>query len=405
MIKKLRIKFIAITSAALLLMLLTIFILINIFMGFRSNDQVDHFLYDLVNNDGVLSEKSFSLAGSDSTYSPRESPPVLIKNFAAKLSSNGTIQSLSWDKLLFTEEEVMEFVENAYHAEAAFGKISGYKFVKVKKDYGILIVFADQSVQDHMLLELLNLSYITGTVSFIVLFIITIFLSKLIVQPIGIAFEKQKAFVTDSGHELKTPLSIISAKTEILEMEYGKNKHFDAIKNQTWRMNVLTKNLLSLAKLENLNQKENFNEFDLSYLIENTALTFESLAFEKGKLIVLELEKDIKFKGDKSKIKKMIEALIDNAVKYAASDSEIKIHLYTKGSKKIIQMQNKFFGSLPKENTKLFDRFYRGDKSRSSEIAGYGIGLSIVKNIVEIHNGKISIDHFQNETFICKIIF
>jgi signal transduction histidine kinase len=402
MIRKLRLKFIAITSAALLLLLLTLFLLINIFMNYRSNEQVEHFLYDLIQNDGVFYDRTPPLNNS---HSSREEPPIRIKGFSAKLGTGGEILSLFWDEMLFSEEEVTGFAKDAYNTQTDSGKIESYKYKKTEKDYGVLIVFADQSVQDHMLIELLNLSYITGSIGFLILFIITIFLSKLIVQPISIAFEKQKEFVTDSGHELKTPLSIISANNEILEMEFGRNKYSDAIRQQIKRMNLLTKDLLSLAKTENNDQKENFISFNFSALLEKTALSFESLAFEERKKIVLEIEKDVLFRGDEQKIKKMIEALIDNAVKYAEPDSEIKVQLSKKGNKKILLIQNAFYGKLPKDKSKLFDRFYRADESRSSEIAGYGIGLSIVKNISEMHGGKISVVHCLKEEIVFKIIF
>jgi len=405
MIKKMRIKFIAITTAALLLLLLAIFLLINIYMNYRSNEQVDRFLFNMIMNDGFIMENTIPPYAPENNRAFQGGPHLPIKGFSVKLDTNGEVISVFCDEIFLSIDDAVAYAETVYQSDNDMGKTDSYKYMRAQTYYGVLIVFADQGMQDHMLLELLNLSYITGSVSFVVLLIITIFLSKLIVQPIHIAFEKQREFVTDSGHELKTPLSIISANTDILEMEYGTNKHVDEIKNQVHRMTALTKELLSLAKTETLNRSEDFTEFDLSYLIENTVLPFESLAFETGKEIILNVEEGIRFKGDENHIKKMLTELTDNAVKYAVPDSKIEISLHKKGKKRIICVKNRYLGELPKEKSKLFDRFYRGDKSRTNRINGYGIGLSIVRNIVESHGGRIYIDSVPNDTIVFRVVF
>ena len=163
--------------------------------------------------------------------------------------------------------------------------------------------------------------------------------------------------------------------------------------------------MLVLARTENQANKTKFNDFNLSDVIENIALPFEVLAFEQEKEIVLDLEPDVGYHGDENTIKKMLSALIDNAVKYSSKKSKVMISLKTKGNKKMIQIQNTFAGTLPEDSEKLFDRFYRIDESRARNTGGFGIGLSIVKNIVEQHGGKITTEYLPDNQIAFKIVF
>ena len=402
MIKNIRLKFIALTVAVLFSLLLAILITINSFMVYQTNRRIDAFLNSMIENDGRM------LPIPDRMQPPTEHPPspnIPIKGFSIKFDMNGELLPFNLNKVDIDQETAVYYAEEVFKKGKSEGKIESYRYKTKSTPSGTLIVFADQTTQDMMLIELQNLSLITGTISMIVLVIITVLLSKFIVKPVNIAFEKQKRFVADSSHELKTPLAIISANIDILEMEPQSNKYISEIKNQSHRMNQLIRELLVLARTENQANKTKFNDFNLSDVIENIALPFEVLAFEQEKEIVLDLEPDVGYHGDENTIKKMLSALIDNAVKYSSKKSKVMISLKTKGNKKMIQIQNTFAGTLPEDSEKLFDRFYRIDESRARNTGGFGIGLSIVKNIVEQHGGKITTEYLPDNQIAFKIVF
>jgi len=402
MIKNIRLKFIALTVAVLFSLLLAILITINSFMVYQTNRRIDAFLNSMIENDGRM------LPIPDRMQPPTEHPPspnIPIKGFSIKFDMNGELLPFNLNKVDIDQETAVYYAEEVFKKGKSEGKIESYRYKTKSTPSGTLIVFADQTTQDMMLIELQNLSLITGTISMIVLVIITVLLSKFIVKPVNIAFEKQKRFVADSSHELKTPLAIISANIDILEMEPQSNKYISEIKNQSHRMNQLIRELLVLARTENQVNKTKFNDFNLSDVIENIALPFEVLAFEQEKEIVLDLEPDVGYHGDENTIKKMLSALIDNAVKYSSKKSKVMISLKTKGNKKMIQIQNTFAGTLPENSEKLFDRFYRIDESRARNTGGFGIGLSIVKNIVEQHGGKITTEYLPDNQIAFKIVF
>lgn len=401
MIKKIRLKFIALTVAVLFSLLLAILITINSFMVYQSNRRIDAFLNNMIENDGKI------LQIPDRIKPPGEQPPapnIPIKGFSLKFDRNGELLPFNLNKADLSQETAVLYAEEALKKGEPEGKIDSYRYKSKSTPSGSLIVFADQTTQDMMLIELRNLSFITGSISMIVLIIITVLLSKFIVKPVNIAFEKQKRFVADSSHELKTPLAIISANIDILEMENQNNKYIREIKKQSQRMNHLIKELLVLARTENQATKNNFIDFNLSDVIENTALPFEVLAFEQEKEIVLAIETNVQYHGDENNIKKMLSTLIDNAVKYSTKNSKVIISLKIKGNKRMIQIENTFAGNMPHDSDKLFDRFYRIDESRARNTGGFGIGLSIAKNIIEQHDGKITIEYLAKNKIAFKIV-
>jgi signal transduction histidine kinase len=215
--------------------------------------------------------------------------------------------------------------------------------------------------------------------------------SKKAIKPIIDSMEKQKQFITDAGHEIKTPLAIISANADVLELTGGESEWITSIRNQITRLDKLVKNLLTLSKIDEGNIKMVFTVFDLSKVVFETAGPFEAIAETQKKMFQMELQTDVKFNGDESSIQQLISTLVDNAMKYSNEEGLIKVSLQTskKGAK--LEVFNTV-DEIDKANLdKLFGRFYRMDSSRARETGGYGIGLSIAKSIVEAHHGKISV--------------
>ncbi len=265
------------------------------------------------------------------------------------------------------------------------------------------ITFLDVTDSINTLLQLLITFIIIGILMLIVIFIISVYFANRAIKPIKDAWDKQKQFIADASHELKTPLAIINANSDALlanqeETIINQKKWLDYIKIQTDRMSKLISDLLFLAKTEDINIKTIHLPFDISVAINDVILSMEVVIFEKGINFKSTLEPDIMIKGDEEKIKQLTLILLDNAIKYTNSNGLIDITLKKSKRKVIFSIKNSGKGIEKSHLEKIFDRFYRVDSSRSREDGGYGLGLSIAKAIIDNHNGKLNVESIEGET-------
>lgn len=212
-----------------------------------------------------------------------------------------------------------------------------------------------------------------------------------ITRPVQEAFEKQKRFISDAGHELKTPISVIAANADVLQSEIGENRWLACIQTENRRMEALVKSLLSLSRLEQQARPAHL-PVDLSSAVVGVALAFESAAYEAGKTVDMRVEDGIWCLGDVEKLKQVTAILLDNAIKYASSGGHITLSLAKSHGKCALRVHNDGV-CIPKEEQKhVFERFYRADASRSRQSGGSGLGLAIAKAIVDEHKGKIAVE-------------
>lgn len=225
-----------------------------------------------------------------------------------------------------------------------------------------------------------------------------IFITKWITKPVEDSFNSQKKFIEDTSHELKTPLAVIMASTDLIDKTKKNEKWIDNIKDETDNMNKLINNMLELSRTEIDTINEVKEIHNLSNIIKKESLKFESLMYEKSILLELNVEDNIEFLCDEYLIKEMVGILLDNAIKHAYKNSSIIVNL-SKNKNHITFSVSNSGDVIPKEHiNKIFDRFYRVDKARNRSESRYGLGLAILKNIVIIHNGKIDVISKDNKT-------
>ena len=266
------------------------------------------------------------------------------------------------------------------------------------------ITIIDNSLIKERLISLIKTSLIIFVLLECVIIFVAIKLTSWIIKPVIQSFNKQKQFIADASHELKTPLTVIMANAEALENEPQEKKWLNNIKSESERMSNLISDLLDMAKLEN-GVKEQYSNENISKIIEREILTFESIIYEKKIKLNYEIEENIFFNCNTNQIKQVVSILLDNAIKHSFTENG-EIYVGLKKEKNNISLEVKNKGKeIPKEKQeKIFERFYRVDESRNRDENRYGLGLAIAKNIVENHNGKISVNS-SNEYTTFKIIF
>lgn len=255
---------------------------------------------------------------------------------------------------------------------------------------GDKLVLFDISETRTVLINCLHFSIVVFLLFELVNTYISYWLTGWIVKPIVETFEKQKQFVYDVSHELKTPIAVIMTNADMAEKD-GDAKWINNIKNESDRMNKLVVSLLDLLVSDNYNEKEKFKVTNISKTIEMCVLTFESLIYENNLKVEYDIQSDINFNCSVERIKQLFGILVDNAIKHAKKDSKIFISLKKNKDGIIFSVKNRGDAIPKEEREKIFERFYRSDKSRNRNENRYGLGLAIAKNIVTMHNGKINV--------------
>ena len=398
MIRKLRLKLILASMLSLLMVLTVIFSVVG-FLNYRKLVvNADNILTILSENDGSfpMGEPMEGLPFPSNDFHKdkdkrRFSPelPYESRYFSIFLTQDGTVISVNTSKIAAVDTtEAIAYAESAVQSGRSKGFVDDYRYLIYFVGTEVHITFLDCGRDLDAFRTFLLTSIGVSAVGLLAVLLLLIFFSARIVKPFSENYEKQKQFITDAGHELKTPLTIIDADTEVLEMDIGENEWLHDIQQQTKRLAELTNNLIFLSRMEEQPQIEKI-AFPICDVAEETVETFQALVKTRGKTLSSHIEPMLSLCGDEKAIRQLLTILLDNAVKY--SDDGGRIELSLEKQKNFIQLR--VFNtaqSVSKENLPhLFDRFYRTDQSRNSQTGGYGLGLSIASAIVAAHKGKI----------------
>lgn len=382
MIKKLQRKIILIITVLLSIAVGVIMLMINIMYQAQETQEIRQRLESVSASDGrsIAPITTIIDKGSD-TFS---------FSFYLKISRTGQVMEVGHNGDTDLDVSVLaEYAQYAIDTGKEFGFYENYAFLVSEKVYGKMICFTDAGFAQKYNQTLALTTVFIGAGSIILFFGLAAALSFWLVKPVKSTFDKQKLFISNASHELKTPIAVISANADVLESEIGENKWLSYIKDDSRRMGELVNELLALARLDDRTDTSGVKTgFSLSDAVLQTALPFESRMFEMGKEYEVDVQPDIEYIGDESQIKHIVSILIDNAVKYSDENGKIKISLSMRQNKRILEVFNTGQGIPADKLEKIFERFYREDEARSSS-GGYGLGLSIAYEIVARHGGRI----------------
>ena len=329
----------------------------------------------------------------------RKAPPfpdkrgdvVTIDHFLCFANGEGTLMRLDGTEN-YTEDDAQTMLDYVLEKGKTDGWYGSLQYFRKNYDRGTLVVFSDRSAEQLLLHKVLLVSILVFLLMEGVVFLLTMILTKRAMRPMQETFERQRQFISDAGHELKTPLTIISANVDILHDEIGENKWLSYIQSQAERMRVLVGEMMNLTKLEMGDKEKDFVDFSLSEAVSGAALPFEGQAFEQKKQLELEIQEDISYHGNPDQIKQLVGIFMDNALKYSKEHGEIRVTLQQVQNKKTLKVYNTGKGIPESEKEKIFQRFYRSDASRARSTGGYGLGLSIAQSIADAHKIRIQVE-------------
>ena len=396
MIRKLRMKFIGICMASLVLVIAAIMGLLNFLNYQKVMGGVEDLLELLAENggsfpppaeNGEFQEPPAAFPGFD-WLSPET--PYETRFFSVELDGNGEIVSVDTGKIAAVDDDTArEYAAGVMDSGKTGGFAGDYRYRKTASGEGYLIIFLDCSRELSNVKSILLTSGGVSLVGLLLVFAMIFVFSGMVMKPVYESYEKQKRFITDAGHEIKTPLTTISADMDVLGLEIGDNEWLEDMHRQTERLAGLTDELIYLARMEEGGRKIQMIDLPFSDLVEETAQAFQALAIMEHKTFCVQIPDMVILKGDEQSLRKLVSILLDNAVKYSGENGSIFLALGKNGKTAKLTVENTAQGMAAETVSHLFERFYRADSSRNSGKGGYGIRLSIAEAVVKAHRGEI----------------
>ena len=324
-----------------------------------------------------------------------ESPKFQLSTFySVAVSYKGEILEIKNDSpTVYASDDLARMAKDIIKDGKSTGTKDNLTFLKMDKNGYVLVVFMDNTVVNESAMTLFRYTLIFGGVALVVFFFLSRFLAKKIVAPLEESYQKQRQFISDAGHELKTPVSVVSANAELLSRELGDNQWLQNIQYENERMGLLVGQLLDLARTENVTPQMEY--IDFSRLVAGEMLPFESVAFEKGLVLNSNITNGITVEGNSTQLKQLISILLDNAIRHSKPDGEVRLTLTKDHGIAEISVINKGDEIPAEHRERIFERFYRVDTARNGEDKHYGLGLAIAKAIVDAHHGHIEVNCYN----------
>lgn len=391
MIAMLRRKFVLISMLSLSLLLFVLTVGITV-IGYASMEgAADDMLVRLLDGDRKEPRKGGDRPTPVFGYRIYRDNAPALRHLRAELDENGEITEFeSGFGVSMDDEEAKALVAQALSEGRASGKLNSYKYrVKETEDGSRAIAFVDITAQAEMIIGTLMSALGVSAVCLALMLIITALISKRAVKPIAESFDKQRRFISDAGHEIKTPLAIIQANADAMELHAGGSKWLDNIRSQTARMDSLMKDLLTLTKMDERSAPISAASVNLSEILCSCLEAYGALFEAKSLTVDANIAEATLAHGNADTLAQLIGILLDNAAKYASAGSAVRVSLQPAGKRAALEIANECerLPDVPPEA--LFDRFYRADAARTQKSGGYGLGLSIARSIAERNHGSI----------------
>ena len=306
---------------------------------------------------------------------------------------------------LYSDAQIAGIAESALADGRDSGRIGTQFYRKTAENGQTVLTVLDARLDYLSASNMLRSTILVAAASCLLLSLLAWLLIRRMVQPVEDAFNRQKQFVSDASHELKTPLAVISANAEVLEQEIGENEYLGYIRSEVRRTDTLVRSLLTLARMDRNDTAVTLQRFDLSHALLDVILPFESTVFEAGKTMDTDIPDGIDCLGDEEMVKQLAVILLSNALKYSDEGGRIEISLKSRGKQREIRVFNTGEPIAPEDQERIFDRFWRADPAHGRDTGGHGLGLAIARKIVETHRGRIAVESLPGKgtTFIITL--
>ncbi len=393
MLKKMRWRFIGAAMAAFTAVVLTLLCFVNLWNYHSVTAQQDEALTRLMEVEDQqmpFSSRRGALPFDDwSHFSPEVQ--YSLRFFSVHYDAEGAVLRVNQDYIAsISESDAEGYADAVLESGKAHGYESGYRYLVSTAEDETVVLFLNSEREIQGMRSLLWITLAIAAACLVIVFGLVVLFSRRAITPYLKNMEAQKQFITNAGHELKTPLTAISTSADVLAMEHEGDEWVHNIQVQSGRLSKLITSLVALSRLDEENPFPVRTEFSLSDALWEISEPFVSLAQAKGKTYTQDIADGLTVTGDRTAIQQMVSILLDNALKYSPDGGSISLVARRSGRRAEITVSNTVDMARPIDTTRLFDRFYRADESHSGAISGTGIGLSIVKATAEAHGGTIS---------------
>lgn len=342
---------------------------------------------------GILTENRyiFPAEHSGKAYNLPNEVAFTTRYFVTNIGKDGHISELYMDHIHTTDVPTAQnLAAQVIDSGEMSGWIADYKFYRMPNDSGDEILFLNAEERMDLIIIFFKASIAIASGSLLVIFAVSCLLAHRVTLPIAESYTRQKRFITNISHELKTPLAIIRANTEVTMLEHGEDEWSKATVKEVDKLHRMIDKLLTLSKMEENNKDMIKTDFSASDALEETLTPFSTMLAKKGLVLDTSIDGNITYCGDELLIRTLFSIFIDNMIKYAEKDTEVVVTLKKVNSKLVFSTENTTEDVSVGDCSMWFERFYRGDESHNSMVKGHGIGLSQAKAITERHRGKVS---------------